>query len=291
MTLQTKHKIFLASLAFRPIRWFYKVRGKDLGGWYRRSSFNWHLDLNEVVDFMIYISGGFERYLSRFIERNLEEGQVALDIGANVGAHTLQMARSVGASGHTFAIEATDYAYGKLCRNIALNPDVIGQVTPIHAMLLPKGDASSEVSMIHSSWPFDTKSERHATHQGVFKSVGDAKKVALDTLLEELNVTRVDLVKLDVDGNEWDVLSGGEDFFKRFMPTIIMELATDYNDPESTKGIRNIHTFLTKLGYRIYDFNGKALPETIEGIEASLPAGMSKNVVLYPDDGRILNFN
>ena len=48
---------------------------------------------------MIYILGGFETFLSRFIRRNLKVGDVVIDTGANIGAHTLTMGQSVGTSG------------------------------------------------------------------------------------------------------------------------------------------------------------------------------------------------
>ena len=135
MTLQTKHKILLASLAFRVVRLSRKLLGKELQGQFKRNSFQWQLDLREVIDFMIYISGGFETYLSQFIRRNVKVGDVVMDIGANIGAHTLTMGQSVGTSGKAYAVEATEYAFNKLQRNIQLNPDVATHIQPCHCVL------------------------------------------------------------------------------------------------------------------------------------------------------------
>lgn len=294
MLLQTKHKIFLASLAYHPIHRFRGVLGKSDKGCFTRSGFNWELDLGEVVDFMIYLTGGFEASLNQFIKRNLSEGMVALDIGANIGAHTLSMAEKVGSSGQTHAIEATEYAFAKLMRNIELNPSIAGQIKSHHCMLLPpRGLASEQAARnaIHSSWPFQSKQERHSSHQGVFKSIGKARKMSLDELCSELELKHLDLIKLDVDGNEWDVLSGGTATFTRFSPLIVMEVAPDYHEAGHEKSFPNIHRLLSELGYRFHQLNGKALPETAESLTRSIPAGASKNVVAVHHDSPAPRFN
>lgn len=294
MLLQTKHKIFLASLAYHPIRWFRALLGRSGSGRFRRGGFFWELDLGEVVDFMIYLTGGFENSLNKFIRKNLSEDMVALDIGANIGAHTLSMGAGVGPGGQTHAIEATEYAFAKLTQNIALNPAVAGQITAHHCMLLPptdQADQSAVKDAIHSSWPFKSKQERHRSHQGVCKTIGNARKMNLDELCDELQLKRLDLIKLDVDGNEWDVLSGGTKTFERFKPLIVMEVAPDYHETGHEKGFPNIHRLLSDLGYRFQRFDGKALPETAEELARSIPSGASRNVVAVHEDSRAPWFN
>lgn len=294
MTLQTKHKILIASFAFRLVRYGRRIQGKSLQGRFKRSSFNWELDLREVIDFMIYLSGSFEASLGRFIRNNVEEGGVAMDIGANIGAHTLQMARNVGASGKVYAVEATAYAHAKLLTNIGLNPTIKDRVDAIHCLIesgAPQSEGMAAETLIHSSWPFETETERHPSHQGVFKSVGEAQRSSLDALVAAKNITRLDLVKLDVDGHEWDVLSGGVQTLETMRPAILMEVAPDYHDPSDTRGFYNIHNFLTRLGYRFYDFKGKQLPEVAEELAATIPGGASINVVALTKDSGPIRFN
>lgn len=290
MILRTKHKICIASIAFRITRILRGIQGKDMQGHFKRASFNWQLDLREVVDFMIYLSGGFEAYLSRFIRNNVKEGDVVMDIGANIGAHTLAMGKSVGKQGQVYAVEATEYAYSKLQTNIALNPAISDQIEAIHCILAAKDDVEGNTE-IHSSWPFESDAERHTSHQGVAKSVGNAQHISLDTLVTSHGITRLDFIKMDVDGHEWDVLSGGTRTFETMRPVIVMEIAPDYHEPEHAKGFYNIHRFLSKLGYTFYDFNGAALPQQAEALAATIPDGASKNVVLLPEGARLPKFN
>ena len=59
---------------------------------------------------MIYLTVGFESSLNLFIRKNLTTGMVALDFGANIGAHTLAMGAAVKRGGQTHPVEATQYA-------------------------------------------------------------------------------------------------------------------------------------------------------------------------------------
>jgi FkbM family methyltransferase len=291
MILQTKHKIFLASLAYRPIRLLRKLTGKEQNGQFRRKDLLWELDLDEVVDFMIYLTGGFETSLNQFIRKNLTAGMVALDIGANIGAHTLAMGAEVAPGGRAHAIEATEYAFEKLTRNIALNPKIADHITAHHCILLPpkdQADRNAPVEEIHSSWPFQSDEERHYSHQGVFKSVGSARKMSLDELCDEL---QLDLIKLDVDGNEWDVLCGGTTTLERFSPLIVMEVAPDYHAPGDTKSFPYIHRLLNNCGYQFYQLNGQALPKSAESLARSIPAGASINVIAVREGSRAPRFS
>ncbi|WP_345785450.1 FkbM family methyltransferase [Thalassobacterium maritimum] len=268
--------------------------GKPMQGTFKRNTFNWQLDLREVIDFMIYISGGFESYLSRFIRLNVREGDVVMDIGANIGAHTLTMGQSVGSKGRAYAVEATDYAYQKLNTNVSLNPKIAPQITAIHCVLQANTADASDLpdigNAIHSSWPFQSTDERHPSHHGVLKSLGIADRSTLDQLVEREQITQLDLVKIDVDGHEWDVLSGGASTFQQLRPVILMELATDYNESEHARGFKSIHRFLTDLNYTFYDFKGKALPTKPQALAATIPPGSSRNVVALPNASRSIQY-
>ena len=294
MILQTKQKIFLASLAYRVVRFTRKAMGKELKGKFRRGSFLWELDLREVIDFMIYISGSFENDLKRFIQKNVTEGDIVIDIGANIGAHTLTLGRSVEAQGKAYAIEATEYAFNKLQTNINLNPDISNQTRAFHCVLeakeSPKTEAENRIE-IHSSWPLLSSEERHPSHQGILKPLGNAQHMTLDQFVESQEITRIDLIKIDVDGNEWDVLSGGIKTFEKMRPIILMELAPDYNEAGDEKEFLNIHRLLKTLNYQFYDFTGTKLTENGEELAASIPAGASQNVVIVPNASRKIHYN
>lgn len=282
MNLSTKDKIRLASLAFRLVSACRKICGKAETGQFQRRGFTWDLDLREVVDFMIYLTGSFEGYLSDFVAKNTKEGDILMDIGANVGAHTLTMGRVVGTTGMVYAIEATDYAYKKLCRNIELNPEIRPSIKPFHCLFT--SEDGTRPTSICSSWPFQSKEDRHPLHQGVGKTVGEASRISLDAFIETHKIEQLDLIKIDVDGNEWDVLSEAGKTLGQLQPLILMELAPGYNHTDSKESFSNLHSLLQGHGYHFYDFEGNVLPDNACQLAASIPEGASRNVVLVHQD-------
>ena len=71
-------------------------------------------------------------------QRIVRRGDIVLDIGANIGAHTLHLAQAVGAAGKVWAIEPTDYAMAKLKANIALNPGLAARIVCCQLMLVDR---------------------------------------------------------------------------------------------------------------------------------------------------------
>src|SRR5713101_4640646 len=83
-----------------------------------RYGVRWNLDLDEAIDFSIFLLGLFERQTVQAYQRLVWPGNIVLDIGANIGAHTFHLARLVGPNGRVFAFEPTAFAFHKLLANI-----------------------------------------------------------------------------------------------------------------------------------------------------------------------------
>ncbi len=142
---------------------------------------------------------------------------VVLDIGANIGNHTLAFA-TVAAQVHAF--EPIPRIHALLRQNVEQNR--LGNVT-LHALALSDSDGAATIHMVKAgnfgASSFDKRSE--ATEAvTVQRRRGDA-------LLAELGVARVDLVKIDVEAHEVYVLRGLMDTLRRDLPVITME----WNDP------------------------------------------------------------
>ncbi len=77
----------------------------------RIDGITYELDLTQYIDSTIYFQGSFEAETTAVIERLVEPGMVVLDIGANIGSHTLRLARLVGQNGLVIAFEPMLAAY------------------------------------------------------------------------------------------------------------------------------------------------------------------------------------
>jgi len=205
--LSTKLKILAAGCMQKTINLFYK----DVSNIHSvKNGIHWNLDLQEGIDFAIFIFGCFEKETTNALSRMIKKGDVVIDIGANIGAHTLHMAKSVGDKGKVFAIEPTNYAFNKLKNNIMLNPLISNRIIPRQLLLVSEHNKNDKVSGIYSSWPLVDTDNRHRVHCGVEMSISNAKKNTLDNVIVENRISKIDIIKLDVDGNELDILIGGQ---------------------------------------------------------------------------------
>lgn len=239
---------------------------------------NYRLDLSQGIDFAIYLFGRFEPSTAAAISRVVQPGHVALDIGANIGAHTLRIARQVGETGRVFAFEPTDFAFSKLMTNLRLNPSLKDRVTAIQCFLGASASADTPPA-IYSSWPLTKAGDLHKVHLGASMTTGQATTQRLDDIIDAHNIMRVDVVKMDVDGFECDVLDGASLMMERDRPTFIVELAP-YVLEERGSSLKAILDRFLSLDYQFFTLNGeKPLPRDRYGLARSIGTGASINVI------------
>jgi FkbM family methyltransferase len=286
LTFRTSTKVKLASLLSRGLLLLRRLARLGPETEVTRDGLRWHLDLSEGVDLAIYLLGRFEGETVRAFRRELSSGDVVIDIGANSGANTLELARSVAPGGHVFAFEPTRYALDRLGRNLALNPELAGIVTVEHAFLA-SGSSGKPVREFYSSWPLgaDATTNVHQEHRGRLMSAEGAASWTLDRYVEERNVPSIRLVKLDVDGNEWSVLDGARKTLERQRPLLVMELAPYVLD-EREGSLESILGLLSGLGYELRGVSsGEPVPMSAEQLRARIPEGAGINVLAKPRSG------
>lgn len=190
------------------------------------------LDLGEMIDLMIFLRT-FEPGVVAALEKHSRLGMVVLDIGANIGAHVLRLAKRVGGTGRVYAFEPTTFAFAKLERNLQLNPTL--NVVATRLALSDEPKTTCRISF-RASWRTDGKRQDQSC---------DADFVKLDDWAAQHGVAHVDLIKLDVDGNEYGVLAGGIELLRRSRPPLIMELVGVH----FADSARNPFELLASIGY------------------------------------------
>jgi FkbM family methyltransferase len=276
--VKTAVKLRFAALLYHSLR---RIRGllhaSDLVQ-VRRRGLNWELDLKEGIDLAIFAFGSFERQTGRTIERLVKPGATVLDIGANVGAHTLNLGRLVGPTGKVFAFEPTFYAFHKLKRNLELNPGIAIRVVAEQARLTCEKKLDCEVQ-IYSSWKVVGKDPRHPKHRGIAHSMDGASVITLDGYFQNVNIPKIDFVKMDVDGFETEVLTGGMQTLRRDLPTICLELAP-YALEERGSSLTELLATLKGLGYYLVNVEGlHRLPDDSALLSKQIADGSGINVL------------
>jgi FkbM family methyltransferase len=283
MPLNTRQKIACARAASRVVQSARRLVGLGPELQARRDGIQWNLDLREGFEFSIFAFGGIELETMRAYRRLVQNGDVVLDLGANIGAHALPLAVLVGDRGRVYSFEASDHAFRRQLDNIALNPNLAGRITATQALLVSDADATKPEG-IPSSWPLEQDAETavHPVHLGKYHSVSQARALRLDDWMEETKPERLNFVKLDVDGYEIDVLRGARELFAHYRPLLLMEFMP-YIFPERGQSFAELLEVLVAMGYRAEDLAGCAIVLD-RSVEQRIPAGGSINVLLRPTD-------
>jgi len=278
MKLTTKQKVWLASMAYRGVSTARGAVGKGDVVTVNRSGMRWQLDLSEGIDFAIYLLGAFERSTANTLQKLVKPGDVVLDIGANIGAHTLGLARSVGAGGRVYAFEPADFAFAKLKTNLALNAELNGR-TSARQVLFAANAAEAAEKEIYASWPLESNGEVHPKHRGKLVATTGAMVDTLDCFVEREGIERINLIKIDVDGQELPVLQGGLGMLKKFHPILLMELSP-YVHREHHHAFGEFVALLRDVGYSLVDAEKwEALPLDEAKLEELIPDGASINAI------------
>ncbi len=241
-----------------------------------RRGLRWELDLREGIDLAIFLRV-FESSTVRAYGRLLKPDDVVLDIGANIGAHTLQFARLVGPKGRVYAFEPTAFAFAKLRRNIDLNPPLRARIMADQVMLSDRDDSLLDAE-IYSSWPVVSESNLHPKHGGRYQSTKGARVSTLDAYLVASGVRKVDFIKMDVDGFECHVLAGGIKSLAAYKPIILMELSP-YVLVEHGRSVDELLSLLASAGYRLSSLSGRGLASDPKLLNAAVPEGSGFNVI------------
>lgn len=142
----------------------------------------------------------------------LRPGMVAVEVGANIGAHTVFLAQAVGPTGQVLAFEPQRIVYQTLCANLALNS--IPNVRAFHAAV---GQTPGEIVV-----PLlDYCQEHNFGGLGLGGHV-HGERVPLMTL-DSLHLAACHLLKVDVEGMEQSVLEGARETITRLKPILYVE--------------------------------------------------------------------
>ncbi|MFH1138963.1 MAG: FkbM family methyltransferase [Pseudomonadota bacterium] len=168
--------------------------------------------------------------LGRFIR----PGWVVVDVGANVGTHTIAFAGLVGPGGSVYAFEPQRMIFQLLCSNVALN-------ALTNVMCLPFGISNvNGAALIPVINPYSQSNFGCLGIEG--HQTGDGVRV---TTLDSFNFGRCDMIKIDAEGLERKVLVGAEHLIRDRQPVIFVENNSEKESPA-------IIALLKNWGYRCW---------------------------------------
>jgi FkbM family methyltransferase len=227
--------------------------------WYLGTRFNHHLtaDMSQCT----YVDARYEPNEMYEMSKVLGPGMTVLDVGANAGVVTLLAAALVGPGGRVHAFEPSPRDRSRLTANV----DASGLTNvSVHAEALGRETGKAVLRVSSAERP------GHNTIGGFAYAADaptDAAEVVVTTLDEFVGaegLTRLDFVKLDVEGSETAVLQGGRESLGRFRPVLITE-AYDPSLRELGTSAAELLALLRDLGYGLFVFGPAGAPEPLDG--------------------------
>lgn len=192
---------------------------------------------NDYIGRMVSFFGDLDPYVTDFILRNIEPGDVVIDIGANLGTITLPAASIVGKEGKVIAFEPNKNVVIALEKSIEENRFI--NISVINKAL---SDKDGFMRMVIPSQSFGQ------AKISVDGSV-NCEVMKLDNFIID-KVSPIRLVKIDVEGHEAKVLKGSLNFLKEFTPDFIV---FESHQREGSFWQREETAILSKLGYSIFE--------------------------------------
>ncbi|TXF76167.1 FkbM family methyltransferase [Chryseobacterium sp.] len=201
---------------FSPYHLFKNVRKQIL----YRNSIKLNLDLEDWIQQQIYFLGDYEKPEIDFLYQTLRKGDVFIDIGANIGLFSLNASVVLGERGKIYAFEAYLPNYKILEKHVKTN-----NFRNIITENLAISDRKSTLEIKYN------ENERNlgmaSAYLKNFTSTLKVSALSLDDYATENEITRIDFIKMDIEGGEFKALQGMTNILRMFSPKLLIEINSE----------------------------------------------------------------
>jgi FkbM family methyltransferase len=245
--------------------------------------------LSDLIHHTLYFFGVWEPELTQYLSRQLRPGDVFIDVGANVGVHAMLAAQRVGASGRVHAIEASPTIVAMLRANAARNG--LTNLT-IHNVAASDRGGTLTVFM-HDASNLGRTTTLRGRGDGGPAYVGEETIPALPLpqIVPVEDLLRAKVIKIDVEGAEWEVLQGLATMLPRLRRDVSIVVEAD-RDALASHGV-SVAQFLGFfaaqgfVGERIPGHSAAACIDGPSGERLSIAADFAiAELVFRPGNGR-----
>ena len=182
----------------------------------------------------IEMYGEYSQLETTVFEQLARPGSVVIDVGANIGVHTLFFAKSVGPTGIVLAFEPQRIVFQTLCANMALN-----SITNAHCYRVGLADQAGSLRTPPVNYAADNN------FAGLPLGDFEGGEVVEVNRLDHFSLPACQLIKIDAVGMELQVLQGASGLIDKFKPVLYVANERPQN---SDALVRHIDS----LGYKMY---------------------------------------
>jgi len=233
---------------------------------------------NEHIGRRILLSGTFEEAEIKQIQKLVSEGDVCIDIGANIGTHATMLGRRVGKTGKVYPFEPNQGNALLIELNAHLNglKNVFVQRRPV--------SASSGKHLVRAIGERDSSLDYYEAASGPTNAqeIADSglESTTLDDFCDSMGVVP-DFIKVDVEGGELQVLLGARHILADVQKCILMvEVVEEYLN-RFENSIQQLCDYMHEMGYKPHAMRQEYL------VEVSVTDIASENVFFIKRDPKL----
>ena len=200
----------------------------------------------------IYFGGNSEPELAALLDAYLKPGMTFFDVGSHIGQFTLFAAKRVGPSGQVHAFEASSWTYSQVSRNVSLNN--LSHVTTNH-LAVCDSVGSIEITVCVPGKEAFNSIGKPLRPEDQIAGTETVATTTLDTYCAEHSITKIDMMKVDIEGAEELAFKGATNLLAADdAPPMFVEFNehTARAMDSSTLAVREL---LESHGYGIYQFD------------------------------------
>ena len=193
-----------------------------------------------------YFPKTYEAENFEFLSESCKPGAVIIDIGAHIGLFSIIAAQVTGKTGKVYAFEPAPGTYALLQKTVVINHEE--QV--VETMQKAVGKENGKITFFVSDNKADNSNSLVNYKEDRSLHGIDVAVTTIDNFVQEKNITKLDFIKIDVEGAEYDTLQGASATLKNLRPACIVAI---HPQPIAAKGDRleDIYDFIIACNYRI----------------------------------------
>ena len=211
----------------------------------------WWLAEKSAMDHEL-IYGEFEPEEVDFVQRLLRPGMTVLDVGAHHGLYTLLFSKTVGGKGRVIAFEPSPRECRRLEKHLSFN-----RCSNVHVERSAVGSEADEADLYLADGFQDWCNSLRPPALPDSTSIVRVRVRRIDDVLAEQGISKVDFIKLDVEGGELAALNGATRLLHgESRPAILAEVQDVRTLPWGYPA-REILQFLIRMDYRWFAIAAK----------------------------------
>ena len=192
--------------------------------------------LDKYIGRNLMYNGAWETHIINLLKAICKDGMTVVDIGANIGSHTILMSKLVGNEGKVYAFEPCKNHCEILFHNLMIN-------NCFNTIVYPVGCSDKNENMFIDKIFLDTKQSENFGAIVLKKEFENNDEIVKTNSIDSYNFSKIDIVKIDAEYMEDKVLNGMRNTILKYKPIMIIEI----HDLE----VENIANILNSMDYSI----------------------------------------